>query len=849
MNHISRLWTLLTDVPRHRFPDLVVYWRARIARGILTAGITVNLIQLAFYKPGGKTELSQIIFSASFGLLTHWLLGKSPRFMFPLGIVLSALTLTGAISAAFIQKNGALGALAGIPLAVVLGGILGGRKGLYIATAAALPLLAVLSWAAFTGRIDPWPPNQQKEHLGLLVTAMGGLTVILAVLLRTLDHVTGRLAATAQEAQEAQRLADERASRLAQFDQLKTEFFHNVSHEFRTPLSLALGLQEEAAAAHPQDKTLSQIRRQLQRLLKLVNSILDISAIQAGAGQLRFQPLDVSQITADLCSEFRSAMEKADLRLTVDCPPLPRPAYVDRAAWEKIVLNLLSNALKYTLSGEITVSLRRQGEQLALRVRDTGAGIPREYQERIFERFERVPAAQARTREGAGIGLSLVRDLVHLHSGKIQVESEPGQGSTFTVTLPLGKDHLPASRLGEADDRPGPDASLYLAEALHWVGRSSGEGPALVQIAPEGSPRVLIAEDNEDMGAYLARMLSPRYTVTLAGDGEEALELCRRAPPDLVLSDVMMPKLDGLGLLRALRADPRTATLPILLLSARAELDSTVQGLEGLADDYLAKPTPAQELQARVHAHLRLGQARREAVAAKERFMNLVAHELRGPLAVTKTSAQLLRVKINRGGEPDPGLMSRMEHGIQRMELLINDLVDTARIESGKFTLTPRRCDLRDLCLQAVDDQQVATERDIELTLPGPSVWVMADPARLGQVLANLITNALKYSDEESAVTVTLRVDPPGPPPAGRARALVEVKDEGPGIPEDQLDRIFQAFYRVPGAKASGLGLGLYLSRELIERQGGALEVRSVVGEGSTFTVVLPLEPADLASL
>jgi signal transduction histidine kinase len=761
--------------------------------------------------------------------------------MLPVGAALASLVLLWALSAALIQKDDSVGAMAGIPLAVVLGAGLGGKKGLIWSTLAALVVAVVATWAAFSGRIPPWSSEAHHRQLGLLVTAMGGLTVIFALLLGALDHVMRRLTVTAQEAQEAQRLADERARRLAQFDQIKTEFFHNVSHEFRTPLGLALGLLDEAEAAAPEDKTLKQIRRQLHRLLKLVNSILDISVIQAGTGQMRFQALDVSQITSDLCNEFRPAMQKAGLHFTVDCQPLPRPAYVDRAAWEKIVLNLLSNALKYTLSGEVAVALRTKGEQLSLSVRDTGTGIPKEHQGRIFERFERLPAEKARTREGAGIGLSLVKDLVQLHGGRIQVESEPGQGSTFTVTLPLGKDHLPISMLFGPEDRPGADASLYLEEALHWVGRISGEGPALPQVAPEGSPRVLIAEDSEDMGAYLARLLSPRYAVTLAGDGEEALATCRRAPPDLILSDVMMPKLDGLGLLRALRADPRTATLPILLLSARAELDSTVQGLEGLADDYLAKPTPAAELLARVHAHLRLGQARREAVAAKERFMNLVAHELRGPLAVTKTSAQLLRVKLTRGGEPDPGLMSRMEHGIQRMELLINDLVDTARIESGKFTLTPRRCDLRDLCLQAVDDQQVSTERDIDLTLPATSVWVMADPARLGQVLANLITNALKYSDEESPVAVTLRVE--------EGRALVEVQDEGPGIPEDQIDRIFQAFYRVPGVKAAGLGLGLYLSRELMERQGGTLQVRSTLGEGSTFTVTLPLAPADLALL
>ncbi|MGN6566069.1 MAG: ATP-binding protein [Thermomicrobiales bacterium] len=350
-------------------------------------------------------------------------------------------------------------------------------------------------------------------------------------------------------------------------------------------------------------------------MLRLVNTLLDFSRIEAGRIQASYEPTDLPAYTAELASTFRSAIERAGLQLRVDCPPLPAgvATYVDREQWEKIVLNLLSNAFKFTFAGEIVVSLRAvdDGAAVALAVRDTGTGITAAELPRLFERFHRIQGGQSRTHEGSGIGLALVRELVNLHGGAIAVTSTPGAGSTFTVTLPTGAAHLPPDQLAAGERPPAAtNAAPYIEEALRWL-------PDPAELTPNGAApdapvggRVLLADDNADMRQYVARLLGQRYTVETAPDGAAALAAALAQPPDLVLTDVMMPRLDGFQLLRALRADPRTSAIPVILLSARAGEEAQVEGLDTGADDYLVKPFAARELLARVGAHLALAQAR-----------------------------------------------------------------------------------------------------------------------------------------------------------------------------------------------------------------------------------------------
>ena len=432
-----------------------------------------------------------------------------------------------------------------------------------------------------------------------------------------------------------------RARELAELDRAKTAFFSNVSHEFRTPLTLLLGPAEEALATGqlpPLERERWQlVHRNGQRLSKLVNNLLDFARIEAGRAEAAFAPTDLAALTGDLASMFRSAIDRAGLRLELHLEPGLGEVYVDQEMWEKIVLNLLSNAIKFTFEGTIAVTQRREGEGIETIVSDTGTGIDAEELPRLFDRFHRVRGARARTSEGTGIGLALVKELVGLHRGRVQVESVRGQGTSFRVWLPFGHAHLPPARV--APLRPatlGSARAAYVAEATRWL------SPADETAAPRETPepagpayRILLAEDNADMRDYLARLLRERWEVEVVADGQTALEAIRLRPPDLLLSDVMMPRLDGFALLRALREDRATRALPVVLLSARAGEESAAEGLNAGANDYLVKPFSARDLLVRVAAQLGSAAAARELQTATERERErLSRHFMQAPFPI-----------------------------------------------------------------------------------------------------------------------------------------------------------------------------------------------------------------------
>jgi signal transduction histidine kinase/DNA-binding response OmpR family regulator len=412
-----------------------------------------------------------------------------------------------------------------------------------------------------------------------------------------------------------------RAAELAALDSAKTNFFSNVSHEFRTPLTLILGPLEELLSGPgltaDQRERLEPMQRNGLRLLKLVNTVLDFSRLESGRLRAAYRPTDLADYTARLAATFRSATERAGLRLDVVCPPLPAPVHVDREMWEKIVFNLLSNAVKFTPAGGITVRLSARDGAAVLEVTDTGVGVSEQEQELLFDRFHRVTGAWSRSHEGTGIGLALVRELAELHGGTATARSRPGAGSTFTVTVPLGTAHLPADRV--VDHGPGDLTSehsrLYVEEAHWWLGDSAPVTVTPGEVHEARRGRVLLADDNADLRDHVARLLRPSFDVTAVTDGQEALELALTEQFDLVLTDVMMPRLDGFGLIKALRADERTRDVPIVVLSARAGEESSVEGLSAGADDYLVKPFSVRDLTARVRANLELGQNRRQIIS------------------------------------------------------------------------------------------------------------------------------------------------------------------------------------------------------------------------------------------
>ena len=436
-----------------------------------------------------------------------------------------------------------------------------------------------------------------------------------------------------------------RAQELAELDHAKTVFFSNVSHEFRTPLTLILGNVDDGLTDDDDPLSSGQRERQLAarrngtRLLKLVNSLLDFSRIEAGRIQASYEPVDVGTLTAEVASAFQSVMDRAGLALTIDCPPSPEPVFVDREMWEKIVLNLVSNAFKFTFEGEVSVHVESDAEWLRLAVRDTGTGIDAGSLPHLFERFYRVEGAQGRTYEGTGIGLAMVRELAKLHGGGATVESRRGEGSTFTVSIRTGKAHLPPERIRAPRTVPpvAVAASAFVDEATGWLQGSAAVIPEEIPLGSvvggqseeqSASTEILVADDNADMRAYLERLLRPLGHVTTVANGVQALEAVHRRTPTLILSDVMMPQLDGFGLLRALRSDERTRLLPVVLLSARAGDEAQVDDVGASADDYIVKPFSARELVARVRAQLELSRQRREHAEAlqlsEERFRAMV---------------------------------------------------------------------------------------------------------------------------------------------------------------------------------------------------------------------------------
>jgi len=478
--------------------------------------------------------------------------------------------------------------------------------------------------------VAPIPSNNVREPAGLIVAGVSARLKFDEFYRDFFDLVRTQVASAIANAR-AHEEEKKRAEALAEIDRAKTTFFSNVSHEFRTPLTLMLAPVEDLLSRSQTDlspaatRQLQLVNRNGFRLLRLVNTLLDFSRIEAGRALASFQPTDLAAFTSELASVFRSATERAGLRLLVDCPPLREPVFVDRNVWEKIVLNLISNAFKFTFEGEIEVALREINSTAELRIRDTGVGIPPGEMPRLFERFHRVQTTRSRTHEGSGIGLALVQELVKLHGGTVHAESVPDQGTTFVVSIPLGRDHLPQERIvaERALGSTAMGAVPFVEEALRWLpdeaeprnSRDIFPEPQLVPVpCPAGidRPRVIVADDNADMRQYLARLLSERYEVVAVSDGETALAATRERHPDLVLSDVMMPRLDGFGLLKELRACHATRTIPIILLSARAGEESRVEGLDLGADDYIVKPFSAREVLARVETHLKLARLRRE---------------------------------------------------------------------------------------------------------------------------------------------------------------------------------------------------------------------------------------------
>lgn len=696
----------------------------------------------------------------------------------------------------------------------------------------------------------------RKHVVAVLLAGLSPRLTLDARYRRFLELVTAQLAIL-MAAASAYSEEKKRSEALAAIDRAKTDFFNNISHEFRTPLTLILGPLEDALrdpSATLRGDALEAAHRNALRLLGLVNTLLDFARIESNRQTPTFEPTDLSMLTAGLAGSFQSLLDSAGLTLLVDCPSLPEPVYVDRAQWEAIVLNLISNAFKFTFAGEIAVRLQDAGGTVRLSVSDTGTGIPSDELPKLFERFHRVKGARGRSFEGSGIGLSMVQELTRRHGGTVNVESTLGKGTTFVVSIP--KRPPPptreTTRISESPAAGLAAAASHVLEAQQWHDRALSRSRRGDQIQPEVAvpageaadqaprERVLVADDNADMRQYLVRLLSPKWAVATAEDGETALAAALRQPPDLVLSDVMMPGMDGVALLTALRANPKTSTVPIVLLSARAGEEAIIDGLDTGADDYLAKPFTSRELLARVQSHLNMARLRREWAAQLERankdleaFTYSVSHDLRAPLRAIEGFTNALMEEYGAKLDDTAGhYLRRVRKGASKMAELIEGLLDLSRI--SRVPVQRAHVDVTALVSTIIHQLQERERGRVVEASVAPDLAAEGDPRLLAVVFDNLLGNAWKFTANRSHARIEV-----GQENRGDARVFY-VRDNGAGFDMTHAARLFAPFQRLhTESEFPGTGIGLATVQRVVFRHGGTIWAHGMENRGATFYFTL----------
>ena len=839
-------------------------------------------------------------------------------------------------------------------------------------------------------RLVPLSRRGQDKPAGVFIAALNPYRQFDTSYAGFLELAAGQISASITNA-EAYETERRRAEELANLDRAKTAFFSNVSHELRTPLTLILGPIEDALLNEtpPTVESLQMLHRNALRLLKLVNGVLDFVRIEVGRMQATYQPTDLSLLTAQLASVFRSAVERAGLQLVIDCPPLPEPVYIDRDMWEKIVLNLLSNALKATFDGQIRVAISAEEHGALLTVHDTGTGIPDEELSHLFERFRRIEGARRRSHEGSGIGLALVHELVTMQGGTIEVQSKVNDGTEFRVHLPYGHEHLMHGNI--ARDAGSPlvvegSASAYVQEALGWLpGLNSVQDQLQNEITglveddtltgaesrSRVRPVVLLVDDNADMREYVRSLLATRFNVVSADNGRTALDEIRRRTPDLVLTDVMMPEMDGFTLLETLRKDPSTALIPIILLSARAGEESRIEGVEAGADDYLTKPFAARELIARIDAQLKMARMRHEAAEQKATLTHEInrARQFAGealehvPIAFctmdteyritymnpaaallgarsgkslvgatlwdlypevmgTDVETNIRRAMDQRASvefeqffsgpegeawfqfsvypQPGEGIIlycsnttetRKAEQALRRSEQLaaagrlaasiaheinnpleaVTNLLFLAKSDEGLSSSSKNLLEIADKELQRLSHitarslkfyrQRTAPAKisldevldsvvyfhDPAIRVRGihidrrfrPSPPVLCQPGEIQQVFTNLISNALDAVSDKGRIILEVRPcesqDSTG--------VAVTIADNGSGMDTQMLQRLFHPFVTTKGE--AGTGLGLWVSKGILDKHHATVAVRTRPQCGTVFRIFFPTTTGD----
>lgn len=676
-------------------------------------------------------------------------------------------------------------------------------------------------------------------------------------------------------ARQAKQVIEAQADKLLEMDRIRSRFFSNLSHEFRTPLTLTIGPLENALSgvygpvSNRLAKQLEVMLRNSRRLLRLINQLLDLSKLESGNLRLRLSEGNISTLVEGVVLSFTPFAENEGIKINLENESKDPALFFDRESIEKVLFNLLSNAVKFTPEkGEITVVVEdRQAiirgadfEVIRIRIKDNGVGIPADQIKHIFDRFHQVDGTVSRVQEGTGIGLSLVKELVDLHGGSISVTSSVGDGTEFSITLPKGREHLEGHDF-VTDEEAEFDSAFEVShgpmvEMAVFDREDDVEGDFDDSAQPDTeAPEILIVDDNQDIRDYVISCLEKEYRYRIAADGVEAIRLVKENRPDLIISDVMMPNMDGYELCRTLKADEEMKQIPIILLTSKASTESKIEGLKSGSDDFLAKPFNAKELRLRVanllsiHTQARelrvlntnlvdANEALIEASDLKTQLLNIASHDMKNPLTAIREFSRIIKEEVDKESHLNE-LLDLIYSSSNEMLHLVTQLLDSAGLESGGLSLNKRPCDIGALATIVVHrnkNQADLKRQKINFeTPPEEEFMVTADADRLHEAMDNLVSNAIKYSPLSKEIWVDISRD--------ADMVKFAVRDEGPGLTEEDQERLFGKFQKLsaqPTGGESSTGLGLSIVKQIVELHGGEVWAESLPGKGSSFAFKIP---------
>jgi signal transduction histidine kinase len=678
---------------------------------------------------------------------------------------------------------------------------------------------------------------------------------------------------------------EESNQKLLELDQVKSRFFANISHELRTPLTLLLAPLE--TLMHRFNQALDQETRNMlatmhsngMRLLKLINDLLDLVRLESGRMEVKREPLVVAEFVKGLASAARQVAEDKRLRLETIVDPALGAVLGDSDKLEKIVLNLVFNALKFTAAGgRVELRAEKQGENFVLTVADTGMGISEKNLPHVFDRFWQADGSSKRKYQGVGIGLALVKELVEIQGGKVTVQSEEGQGTTFTVTLPY--------QVASPALKPSPEATPHTAPETAAGGTVTSEEwlanlyrraelfPALtplqdslrpVESARNGNlPTLLVADDEPDMLRFLKSQLSTHYQVLEAVDGQQAIEKASQFLPDIILLDMMMPEKDGLQACREIRERTPTQSIPIILLTARADEETKLAALSAGASDFLTKPFSTTELHVRIKNLVESHQYQRkvskqnqvlestidqlketetqlvqtEKLASLGRMSAGIIHEINNPLNFATTGLFTLRKKgqylAPEQQEEYQDILKDVEEGITRVKIIVSDLrmFTHPETESRDQVEVPEVVAAALRFLSAEWKDKVRIEQKLA---DHQTVW--ANKNMLIHALLNLLQNSIgalkakSFENEQPTIWIESRLE--------RDKSLLVVRDNGTGIAPEHLNKIFDPFFTTKDV-GEGMGMGLAICHRIVQDCEGRISVRTEPGKFCEFTLEFP---------